>query len=232
MPRIRSFKPEWRQHPIRGRFSDRVDRLWRGMIVEADDEGRLVCHPAQLRVLIWGYHPDVTDEDVEAAILELEASGEIRLYEVKGVRYADLPTWREDQTISHPSKSKLPSYLSALVDVAPTDTAGKPGDGPAPWGTPLALVELYNDETADECPAVIAVSPARLEKARQYLAMFPERDWWVWAFQATKRSRLLRGLVKSPGHEHFIGSLDWFLQRGKNDGVENCVKAYEGKYDD
>ena len=25
---------------------------------------------------------------------------------------------------------------------------------------------------------------------------------------------------------------DWFLQRGKRDGIENCLKAYEGKYYD
>lgn len=45
------------------------------------------------------------------------------------------------------------------------------------------------------------------------------------------RSRLLRGHIKTPGHEHFIASFDWLLQRGK-DGVENYVKVWERKYRD
>lgn len=229
MPRIRSFKPEWRQHPVRGRYSDRVDRLWRGMIAEADDEGRLVCDAGQLRVLIWGFHPAVTDQDVEDALLELDVAGEIRLYEVAGVRYADLPSWTEDQTISHPSRSKLPSYLASLGEVGNGDDVETPGT--PTWGTPRALVELYNAETADECPAVSTLSPGRRVKALKYLAMLPDRAWWLETFVATKRSHFLRGLKHGPGHEHFIADFDWLLSKGK-DGSENCVKVHDGRYAD
>ena len=43
MPRIRTLKPEHRQHRKVGALDHVSYRLWVGMILEADDEGRLVC---------------------------------------------------------------------------------------------------------------------------------------------------------------------------------------------
>jgi hypothetical protein len=51
VPRIRSLKPDHRTHRCVGKFSDREYRLWVSMILEADDEGRLVVDADQLRVV-------------------------------------------------------------------------------------------------------------------------------------------------------------------------------------
>jgi len=110
MPRIRSLKPEHRQHRKVGKLSDFLYRLWVGMVCEADDEGRLVADADQLRVLVFGYFPKVTVEDVEAALQALAEVGLIRLYTVAGVRYAELPSWRDHQRIDRPTPSKLPAY--------------------------------------------------------------------------------------------------------------------------
>jgi len=98
------------------------------------------------------------------------------------------------------------------------------------WGTPEALVALYNAETPDEFPAVEKLSEARRKKARQYLAQFPDREFWVQVFAQCRASPFLRGLRPGKGHEKFRGSLDWLLSKGEKDAVENCVKCYEGKY--
>jgi hypothetical protein len=102
-----------------------------------------------------------------------------------------------------------------------------------PWGTPLALAALWNEISPPECLNVVALTPARIEKARKYLKMFPDQPWWREAFAEVALSRFLRGLDNNPngGHKNFRATFDWFLQRGQ-DNTENCVKAYEGRYRD
>lgn len=122
MPRIRSLKPEHKQHRKIGPLTDRQYRLWVGMLTEADDDGRLVADPAQLRVLIWGYHPRVTVAHVTDALGDLAATGLIRLYRVGEVIHAAFPSWAEHQKIHarHYTPSKLPT---------PDDAAGECGTG-------------------------------------------------------------------------------------------------------
>lgn len=84
------------------------------MILEADDEGRLVAEAEQLRVTIFGYHPKVTGAVVEDSLRALEGSGLIRLYAAGGVRYADFPSWHDHQRINRPTPSKLPPFLDSM----------------------------------------------------------------------------------------------------------------------
>ena len=114
MPRIRTLKPEHRQHRKVGQLSDRAYRLWVGMILEADDEGRLVCDADQLRALIFGYHKKATPALIEDSLSTLTRLGLIRLYEQNGTRYADFPSWHDHQRINRPTPSKLPSYKDSL----------------------------------------------------------------------------------------------------------------------
>ena len=116
MPRIRTLKPEHRQHRKVGPLSDRTYRLWVGMILEADDEGRLVCDAAQLRALVFAYHPKVPIAAIEASLAALETTGLIRLYTVAGLRYADFPSWHDHQRIDHKMRSKLPEYQHSSND--------------------------------------------------------------------------------------------------------------------
>ena len=101
------------------------------------------------------------------------------------------------------------------------------------WGTPLALAALWNELSPQDCLNVTTLTPARLDKARRYLRMFPEQDWWREAFGEVGLSKFLRGLENNPngGHKNFRASFDWFLQKGQ-DGTENCIKAFEGRYRD
>ena len=110
MPRIRTLKPEHRQHRKIGPLSDRTYRLWVSMILEAEDAGRLICSSPQLRAVTWPYQPKVSLAMVETSIQELATLGLIRLYDVGGIRYADFPSWADHQRIDHPAKAKLPPY--------------------------------------------------------------------------------------------------------------------------
>jgi hypothetical protein len=94
-----------------------------------------------------------------------------------------------------------------------------------------ALIEKYNKETPDTCPAVIKVTPARLKKAKDYLAIFPDEKFWTDVFLEYHKSKFLSCMVPSKdGHKGFEPDFDWLLSKGKSDQIENVVKVFEGKY--
>lgn len=133
------------------------------------------------------------------------------------------------------NRIELPEDRELLVRVrarTPSRTVGfDPAADPAlyPWPSVERLVAAYNRLTPDECPAVQAISDGRRKKARDYLARFPDESWWERTFAEIAKSPFLRGLRNGNGHEGFTADLDWLLQKGK-DGVENCLKTWEGKY--
>jgi len=113
MPRIRSLKPEHRQHRKVGSLSDFDYRLWVGMLCEADDEGRLIFDPGQLRILVFPYQPRITTTTIIAGARRVAQVGLIRLYSVNGTTYADFPSWKDHQKIDRPTRSRLPTYESS-----------------------------------------------------------------------------------------------------------------------
>src|ERR1044071_5327043 len=166
MPRIRTLKPEAFQHRKVGRLSHVAFRLWIGMIAHADDAGRLVADPAQLRVLIFGYQEGMRTAHVARALQEVAASGLVRLYTSDGTPYADFPSWKDHQRIERPSDSKLPPYqhsenghrtLAELSTRTPEGSEGikdrkgsegigntSPAEPEVAWGRPEHLVGLWN----------------------------------------------------------------------------------------
>lgn len=99
------------------------------------------------------------------------------------------------------------------------------------WGTPEALMALYNDLCPQECPAAETLSPKRKEMAKRILKAFPDKDYWVAAFKEVSKSPFLRGMcAPSKGHaKAFTANFDWFLSCGPN-GIENIVSVWERKY--
>lgn len=124
VPRIRTLKPEHKQHRKVGMLTHRQYRLWVGMITEADDDGRLVADVAQLRALIFAYHPTVTVRHIADDLATLTASGLIRLYQSKQTAYADFPSWRDHQKLdrAHYVASKLPSYQHSTTESLQVDS--------------------------------------------------------------------------------------------------------------
>ena len=109
MARGRMFRPEHRAHRKVGPLTHVEYRLWVGMILEADDSGRLVTDPGQLVATVFPYQKRMTHRIVEAALMKLASVGLIVLYEIAGIRYAFFPSWHDWQHPRYPSPSKLPA---------------------------------------------------------------------------------------------------------------------------
>jgi len=117
MPRRRMIGPEfWTDRYIA--TLDRNERLLVvGGICNADDEGRLVGHPAYLKAAIFMYDTDLDAPAVEAlrdSCLAKMASWpsthpyRFVSYQNSGETYLVFPSWYDIEKPSHPTKSKLP----------------------------------------------------------------------------------------------------------------------------
>jgi hypothetical protein len=139
-PRIRTIKPEHRQHRKIGPLGDMTYRVWVGLILESDDEGRFVSEPPQLWAAILPYRR-FKGRDMSRALRQLHDLGLIQLDEVGGVQYGCFPSWSEHQRIHkhHFTPSKLPippvkseevpyQYRTGTVPV-PQDRKGMEGKG-------------------------------------------------------------------------------------------------------
>src|ERR1041384_6601121 len=112
-----------------------------GLIVCADDHGRGRGSPraVQLEVFPAG---DVTVEQVDAWLREVERLGIARFYVVDGTTYYDLPHWATYQHLKSLSCSKLPQPPSTPADPArsgqirPGLETGRGGEGSDGMDTP------------------------------------------------------------------------------------------------
>lgn len=92
-------------------------------------------------------------------------------------------------------------------------------------------MEKFNVETPANVPRVEVLSAKRREKAAKYLKAFPDEAWWSRVFLEYHASPLLSGQrPPGEGHANWKPDFDWLLSAGRNNGTENCVKVYEGKY--
>ena len=92
--------------------SDTIRLIMIGLILDADDEGRGSAH---LRLLARKL--DKCPEDIEQALVELQAHGILQCYEVSDRAYYVLCHWHKYQILSKPT----PSIYPALPDAFPTE---------------------------------------------------------------------------------------------------------------
>lgn len=111
--RIRTIKPEMLEDERTAGLSDRAFRLWIGMLMLADDTGRLRADPRYLLGHVFWCAPGYEDsakarEDLARAREELLQGDLVLAYRVRGQEYAVIRSWRKHQKIDHPSAPKCP----------------------------------------------------------------------------------------------------------------------------
>jgi hypothetical protein len=130
MARIRTIKPEFPQSESIGRLSRDARLLFVQLWTIVDDEGRARGASRMLASLLYPYDDDAASL-IDGWISELEAAGKVRLYEVDGSTYIDIPNWLEHQKIDKPSKSRLPAFVDGSRIVANVREASTTDLGPS-----------------------------------------------------------------------------------------------------
>ena len=88
--------------------------LYIGMISNADDEGRMKASPHFLKTTIYA-GDSYTQADLLIWRSQIVEVGLINIYEIDGVEYLFLPTWKKYQYISRPYPSKIPAPPASAV---------------------------------------------------------------------------------------------------------------------
>jgi hypothetical protein len=92
-----------------------------------------------------------------------------------------------------------------------------------PWPSVRRFVAEHNTKTPDWWPHTKTISDGLTDKVKAYLKQFPDFEWWAVVFSNIHRANAWMRAYHNKG-------LGWLLQRGKNDGIENCAKVHDGKY--
>lgn len=109
-PRIRTLKPDIHQDEKVGKLSRDGSRLtWYGLITQADDAGRLYYLPRIIRLALFPWDDDVTDENLVDWIAEIEKLDMIFIYPANGNEAIQIVNWKKHQRINRPSPSEIPS---------------------------------------------------------------------------------------------------------------------------
>lgn len=104
--RIRTIKPELLEDEKASALSDAAWRLFVSSWLLADDHGRFRAGARYLAASVW---QDTTRTgDATAALAELVQAGRVRVYDVDGQTYAEIPTWARHQRIDNAGKPRVP----------------------------------------------------------------------------------------------------------------------------
>ncbi len=88
-------------------FTYRQRDLWHGLIIIADDQGRMPANPAFIRSQVWPYD-DIPLEEVEIDLAEIELAKNFMRYEVDGRHYIQILNWWKYQKSEWVSPSEYP----------------------------------------------------------------------------------------------------------------------------
>ncbi len=113
MARIRTIKPELPHSETLGLVSREARLLFINLFTIADDEGRARAASRLLASLLYPYDDDAPAL-IDGWLEELSGIEAVRLYEVKGVHYLDIPKWLDHQKIDKPSRSRIPAFDGEL----------------------------------------------------------------------------------------------------------------------
>ncbi len=108
MARIRSIKPEFFTSLTIAALSVPARLHFIGLWTHVDDDGRAIDDPRLFKAALWPLDDSMTTAKVDKLTAELEASGRIVRYTVKGRHYLHVCGW-EHQKIDRKSPSKHPS---------------------------------------------------------------------------------------------------------------------------
>lgn len=130
MARRRMVDPGFWQSENMAKLTIRQRLLFIGLFSNADDEGRLGGKPALIRSIVFPYE-DISIKDIEEDLKNIEATGSIFRYSVKGNSYIQVTGWEKYQRVDKPKPSNIPppsendSKIDSKIDSCLKEKKGK-----------------------------------------------------------------------------------------------------------
>ena len=164
--RIRSQRPEVLADAPNASLSDLAWRLKTSIPLLADDAGRAPATPGYLGGQALWARPR-PDSEIESALVELEAAGQIRRYVVNGVPYLVIVGWADREHVNYqrlekPSPPRFPSPPETSADTSPSVPVVLPEfSGNVPGGIRIRKGSGREEEVDVEPSALKTRAPRR-----------------------------------------------------------------------
>lgn len=146
--RIRTIKPELLEDEKAAALSDAAWRLFVSSWLLADDHGRFRAGSRYLAAQVW---QDTGRAQLAAdALAELATAGRVRVYQVDGDTYAEIPTWGRHQRIDNAGREIIPPPRrdSAHLDGVSPRTSANLREPPRAEGVTPEAAALPPDRTS------------------------------------------------------------------------------------
>lgn len=167
--RIRTIKPELREHFAFAAVTDRAARLFLMLYTIVDDEGRCPASPAYLAGNVFFARPCAATA-IGKGLAELEAADLVKSYAVNGAPFLEIVGWRSQGSVTHqridkpqPARYPAPEWADSRNDSgndsktdSRTDQYLDQRPGPVPVPGPGELVASC---AADSPPAPAGWKP-------------------------------------------------------------------------
>ncbi len=206
--------------PIEARY------LYVGMLVLADDDGRLTADPRYLKGQIFSYDDDVDAARVEELLTALNDKKVVELYEAEGVVYAQHPKWTEYQSIRKDmyTPSKIPSIKA--TNAVPLQPRNETVTAPYPK---LSKVKLNKVKSSKDTPAKAAVSPdSEGKKINQFIKLFEPVNPSIDRLYGMKAQRdALTRLLKKFGDEQLTAMIESLPKVNAVRGMVTTTTPYQ-----
>jgi hypothetical protein len=122
--RIRSLKPELLDDEKIANLSDTAFRVWVACVLMSDDYGTFRADPRLIDKNV--YWAAIAERSVPVALSELQASGMVRFYAVRGQTYGQFVNWSKHQRVDNAGKTGAlpgPEFAERMVDFVPRGDA-------------------------------------------------------------------------------------------------------------
>jgi hypothetical protein len=149
VPRIRTIKPQFWLDEKLGSISRDARLLYIGLWNLSDDQGVFEYRPARIKIQLFPYDTDITNQIIESWLNLLEETGDIVKFSQNGDSFGYIPTFLKHQPIKKPSKwifAALPDSMSTplVPHQFPTSTP------PVPLGNRLVGNRLVGDREKEK----------------------------------------------------------------------------------
>jgi hypothetical protein len=186
MARIRTIKPEFFTSEDIVSLTPLARLFYVSLWCEADREGRLEWKPKTFKLR---YLPG-DDCSVDALGQELIDIGLVRLYEVDGKVYAEIPSFTKHQIINNrESESQIPARVH---HASTTRKPRVPAEGKGREGKEGDSAEPQCDSTPTSSTATPAVATIPLVDKTEFVVTQPMVDEWAQTFPAVDVVAALR----------------------------------------
>lgn len=126
MPRIRTIKPQFWLDEDLGKLPRDARLLYIGLWNLCDDYGVFEYRPTKIRVQLFPYDTDISDDDIKKRLELIEGTGNIVRFTNEGSEFGYIPSFLKHQLIKNPSKWRFANPPDDIVSDIPTPVLPQP----------------------------------------------------------------------------------------------------------